>query len=213
MLVLTFQDKGVLRKLQKGCYFPSLMKSEYAHASVEFTMGYNKILNELSKIDYSLLEGDSCLWAWVHSPADEMVQLLVSEDKVAIYMDVDEKKVVFSDYDKYTNFVLGDSDDMDFILDDVEDIDIDGMCIQCSFTPSAIKRIVTVYTCGSFVVYPEISRCMYYQMLSSNVSAFNKTIYDKTRVIYNNIKYSWSNLLYSVKNGTIVNFEKSNVSS
>ena len=169
MLVLTFQDRDTIKKIKKNMYVPKLDNSSYAYNSIEFTMGYKKVLNELRKKDEFLPEDESCLWGWVFSPLEEMILMLRGENKVAVYLDVDESKMVFSDYCVYTSFVLGESKDSDFIIKDIRGAMKQDKNIQCSFTPDAINRVLGVYKCDTFLPYSDINRCMYSQMLVSSI--------------------------------------------
>lgn len=171
MLVLTFQDKNTIKKIKKNIYVPKLDNSSYAYSSIEFTMGYKKVLNELRKKDEFLPEDESCLWGWVFSPSEEMILMLKGENKVAVYLDVDESKMVFSDYCVYTSFVLGESGDSNFIIKDIGDAMKQDKNIQCSFTPDAINRVIGVYKCDTFLPYPDINKCMYSQMLVSSIES------------------------------------------
>lgn len=211
MLVLSFQKVNIAKKISNGLYKPTIAKSDFATSSVEFSIGYNKVLSSLRELSTDYMRGDSCIWAWVSNPDELMTQVLISEDKVAMYLDVEESKIVYSDYDKYTKFVQGESDDSNFIITDLDKAKADGICIQCSFMLSAIKRVVAVYTCSSFMLYNEISRSMYYQTLCRSIPTRGYTIYDKIRLKWNLFVVNLSKTMYNFSSNLIDKEMESNM--
>ena len=142
MLILTFQRKELLGKIYSGSYSANIWKSAYAHSSIRFTKGYNKILKSISnKTELGLLPEDSCMWGWVSNPYTKL--FFPKDSFVAIFMEIPESKLVYSDYDKFTDYIHGDSSNDDFILDDLTSVSEEG-CIQCSFMSIKPENICLV---------------------------------------------------------------------
>lgn len=142
MLVLTIQRKEILEKILNKTYHVNLWQSPFAYQSIRFTEGYNIILNKLQdKAGVPLLEGESCFWGWVKNPYIDF--FAYDKDKyVALFVDIPKSQLVLSDYDKYTDYVLENSYDNDFILDSSKPLP---ECVQCSFLhlkPENIKLTV-----------------------------------------------------------------------
>lgn len=142
MLVLTIQRKDIVGKILNNTYHVNLWQSPYVYQSIRFTEGYNKILYELEKRNKtSLMDGESCYWGWVKNPYIDFFSY-DKDNYIALFVDVPESEMVFSDYDKYTDYVLENSNEKDFILSSK---DSKADCIQCSFlylNPENIKLTV-----------------------------------------------------------------------
>ena len=144
MLVLTIQKKEVIDKIYKGSYRVNMWKSEYAFASPRFTKGYNIIKSNLvRKTGSFMLTSDSCYWGWVCNPFYSFFDLKrMYNEYYAVFVDIPEEELVLSDYDKYTSFVLEESDSEDFMVEEV--LPGDTRCIQCSFKELNPEDIVFI---------------------------------------------------------------------
>lgn len=144
MLVLTIQRRDIVGKILNGTYHVNLWQSPYVYQSIRFTEGYNKILNELErKTKTSLIDGESCYWGWVKNPYIDFFNYN-KDEYVALFVDIPKSEMVFSDYDKYTDYVLENSNETDFIVESITD-SVPSDCVQCSFLsldPSNIKLTV-----------------------------------------------------------------------
>lgn len=112
MLVLTIQDSVVAQKMKDGRYEADFWKSKFGCASARFTRGYK----ELSKALYEQ-SGNSCevpIFAWGGSPFIESVW--DTRDKKAVFLEVPDRLLVYSDYDLFCDYVHGNSSKLDFML-------------------------------------------------------------------------------------------------
>lgn len=134
MLILTIQERSVVDAIKKGTYKPNFWKSKFSCMSVEFTKGYAKILSRLKeKTGAYLSDSDSCLWGWAKAPYIRFHTATPDwkENSVAVFAEVPDSEVVLSDFDVFSEYVLGESDREDYILDNFPDDE--NMCVQCSF--------------------------------------------------------------------------------
>ena len=142
MLVLTIQRKDIVNKILNNTYHVNLWQSPYVYQSIKFTEGYNKILHELErKTKTPLMDGESCYWGWVKNPYIDFFNY-DKNNYVALFVDIPKSQMIFSDYDKYTDYVLENSTEDDFILNSSKDMP---SCVQCSFlrlNPMNIKLTV-----------------------------------------------------------------------
>lgn len=176
MLVLTIQRKEILEKILNNSYNVNIWKSPYAFQSVRFTEGYSIILDKLQeKIGAPMLEGESCYWGWIKNPYIDFFAK-DADDYVALFVDVPENQMVFSDYDKYTDYVLEESTDKDFIL--TSDKVRSSSCIQCSFwnlRPENIKLSVPLSMLNrdsksvSEMYHLASYRCIWFYFSNSNM--------------------------------------------
>lgn len=149
MLVLTVQKYSVLRQVySKEGYTPSFWKSTNAFLSPLYTKGYKIVLEELFwKTNAAFNFGeDSCIWGWVSNPFLGYYNNRVFDGQddalYAVIVDVSEDDMVFTDYDKYVEYIEGESGDEGFFIDDAHAFG--SKCVQCSFlniTPSNIEGI------------------------------------------------------------------------
>lgn len=112
MLVLTIQDKLVLQMIESGKYKADFWKSKFSCLSPKFTKGYMFLRSELLRAT-----GKSCdtpIFAWGGTPFIDLVK--GSEDKKALFLEVPESELIFSDYDRFCDFVYGTTETVDFIL-------------------------------------------------------------------------------------------------
>lgn len=117
MLVLTIQKKSIAQKIINGNYKADFWKSSFSCISPRFTSGYNICKNELeNKLGKSFSEDFSPIWAWVGYPYIKFHTYLYEGDLVALFLDVPASEMVFSDYDKYCDYIYGESTDKDFML-------------------------------------------------------------------------------------------------
>lgn len=148
MMVLTVQDYSVVKEILSGIYTPNFLKSSYACSSGRFSRAYLRVLTELSKktgrdFQYGV---DTCMWGWVNYPYLPLHKKngfrRYSKRKYAIFVEIPENQMVFSDYDSYCNYVEG-SCSVNFMLDEFFQQFFD--YVQCSFwniNPLCIKSIV-----------------------------------------------------------------------
>ncbi len=163
MLVLTIQRYKHIQQIYHGSYVPDFTKSSFANLSPRYTRCYKTVLKRLAeKTDRYYIEGlDSCIWGWVRNPYVDFHKKSISlpnkylrkQDRLyAMFCDVPEDEMVLTDYDKYCNYVEGNSDSMDFFVKDFRQSE----CIQCSFwgiEPDNIKLIIDIdnLTSGNFI--------------------------------------------------------------
>jgi len=174
MLILTFQKREVVSKILKGEYTVDLSKSPFAYSSVRFTKAYSIIINRLKKKNPYMSYGEGCLWGWVANPDESMVKNYLNKGYVAMYIDVDRTKCVLSDYDRYSDYALEESDDSRFVLEAANKVTTS---VQCSFTTEAIRGIRGVFCCNDMLLYPDISRCYYSMMLLRNIKGNSREYY------------------------------------
>lgn len=130
MLVLTVQKKAYAKDILQGVYQPDLWKSDFALLSTRFMRCYQRVLKRLDKkLSYSLSATDSCYWGWVTTPFYGMYGL--REGYVAIFTEIEDSSIVLSDYDKYTDYVHGATNKMNFFVSGIEGKQ--NKCIQASF--------------------------------------------------------------------------------
>ena len=142
MLILTIQRKEICESILKGNYIPNIWESDYALLSNRFTKGYKKILNTLEdKTGRYLSDSESCYWGWVYNPYTKF--FYPGEEYKAIFINVPESEIVFSDYDLYSDYVHEDSYNDNFILENLQGVKKSD-CIQCSFLSCNPKNICLV---------------------------------------------------------------------
>lgn len=103
MLVLSFQKAFVLERVFNGGYRAKMGRSEFCRMSERFYRGYRRVKEELVKVaDMEVWE--SPIWAWVGEPVMGGLQ-----GEVAVFVDVSVGEMVFSDYERYCDYVKGES--------------------------------------------------------------------------------------------------------
>lgn len=148
MLVLTIQEKSIAQRIAMGGYKANFWESKYSCISPSFTQGYNICKRELEvKLGRNLSEDFSPIWAWVGAPYIEFHTYLNEGDLVALFLDIPASEMVFSDYDKYCNFIYGDTKDTDFMVGyiDAKKTEKSTKCIQACLEvikPSQIVQTV-----------------------------------------------------------------------
>lgn len=183
MLVLTVQKFKHLRKMYNNMYKPNITKSDYAYLSPRYTKAYKTVLDRLAdKTDFDYVDGlDSCIWGWVKNPYLDFYKnlnmLYDKNDKLyAVFCEIDERDMVLSDYDKFTNYTEGISDDTNFIIESFSE----SKCIQCSFwnlSPKNIKLVIDLDRLNS----NNFIREMWCERLNDKSYLLSK---DFSRVIY-----------------------------
>lgn len=130
MLVLTVQDNSVVQMLNEGKYKADFWKTRLGCLSPRFTKGYNLIRKELrNRVNRSC---ESPIFAWGGTPFIESVRC--GKNKQVLFLEVPENELVFSDYDKFCDYVYGISDDADFMLSSrrAKNLINRGYCVQVS---------------------------------------------------------------------------------
>lgn len=112
MLVLTIQDKSVLQMIGDGKYKADFWKCKFSCLSPKFTKGYMVLKSELLRATGKTC--DSPIFAWGGTPFIDSIK--GSGDKKALFLEVPENELIFSDYDKFCDFVYGTTETVDFIL-------------------------------------------------------------------------------------------------
>lgn len=143
MLVLTIQRKDNIQKIVKGNYQPLLWESPYAFLSTRFSKSYTKLNKILcSKIGKEYISEFTPIWSWVKNPFLEFFS--DPSEYVGIFMEINPKKAVFSDYDLYTEYCQEESENSDFILSESELNN--AKCVQCvsEIEPQNIRLIVSL---------------------------------------------------------------------
>lgn len=151
MMVLSVQEYPVVKGILDRSYSPNFIESSYACSSIRFTKAYFKILLELSKktgreFRYGF---DSCMWGWVNVPFLPLHRKNgfkgYSKRKYAIFVEVPEQELVFSEYNLFCDYVNEQKDYDGFILDNFFYQFFDH--VQCSFwniDPARIHLIVDI---------------------------------------------------------------------
>lgn len=194
MLVLTFQKKSIAQQIKSKTYHVDMNRSTFAYNSLRFTIGYRKITNELSKKGLDLLSDEGVIWGWVSSPSQELVKNYLRKGYVALFIDIDPSKCVMSDYYKFSDYVLGDSTDKDFIVESSQN---SKQCVQCSFTIDSVYSVRAEYDCSVIILYNSIVRSFYAM----------QTLYGVKHHVQNSISmyltdlshymcYQWNKILY-----------------
>lgn len=159
MLVLTVQTRDVVERILSGeKYTPDFSKSTYAYLSPRFTKAYNKTLKELSRKTkkYYTMGVDSCIWGWVGKPFLDFYAIesgSKNSGKYAVFCEIDEKDLVFSDYDKYSDYIEGYTDSLDFMVSEVSN----DACIQCAFWSLSKRNIVSIVELNSIGIKYRLS--------------------------------------------------------
>ena len=148
MNILTVQRyKDIQRIYSSEGYKPDFAKSSYAYASRRYTRAYLEVLNKLSKKtgkDY--LPGlDSCIWGWSNNPFlgfyESNKGKRLEDRRYAMFCSIPESDMVYSDYDKYCDFIEENTNDKNFFVDSPTGAE----CVQCCFwslRPENINVIV-----------------------------------------------------------------------
>lgn len=106
MLVMTIQKNVVAERILdtvNGVYLGDITKSNYAYLSPRYTLGYNNfnvLLNQKRK-----LWVNCPIFGWAGSPCVESIDYV--SNRCAIFLDVPTEYCVFSDYDKYCDYLEG----------------------------------------------------------------------------------------------------------
>ena len=185
MLVLTIQKRSIAQKMMHGDYKANFWKSEYGCLSPRFTRGYATIKNELEeKIGVTLSESETPIWAWVGVPYIDFHKGVNEDDLVAMFLDIPSSEMVFSDYDKYCSYVEGETNSLDFMLNESEVLGKtkEGNCVQACINRVKPEQILlavdytninsgTVTTVENFYKYWRLI-LVYQRLLDSRKVAF-----------------------------------------
>lgn len=130
MLVLTVQDDSVVQKLNEGKYKADFWKTRLGCLSPRFTKGYNLISKEIKRRVNRYCEVP--IFAWGGTPFIESIRC--GKGKKVLFLEVPEEELVFSDYDKFCDYVYGISSDADFMLSKkkAKSLVSRGYCVQVS---------------------------------------------------------------------------------
>lgn len=115
MLVLTIQDEKVASMMRGGRYKADFWKARFSCVSPKFTRGYEVLRKKL------MLRGIWCdcpVFGWCGTPFIESIR--DNREKKLVFLEVPDELLVFSDYDRFSDFVVGDSDRVDFLLSSEE---------------------------------------------------------------------------------------------
>ena len=112
MLVLTVQDKRVLQAVEDGKYKADFWKSRFSCVSPRFTRGYMHLRSELYKETGRLC--DIPVFAWGGAPFVDSIR--GGENKQVLFLEVPDDEMVFSDYDKFCDYIHGSTEKVDFML-------------------------------------------------------------------------------------------------
>lgn len=151
MLVVSMQKYSIVQEILEGRYNPSFLESPYACMSAGYTECYRRVLDALSdRTGWEYLYGvESCMWGWVgvpYLPLHGKNWFRRQSNKVyAIFAEIDEKAMVFSDYAKYCASAEGRGTG-DFILDRPQ-----GGVVQCSFWRIHPVDVLRVVDCDRLV--------------------------------------------------------------
>lgn len=162
MLVLTVQKESVVQMIKSGMYYPNFWLSEFSCMTTRFTEAYKYLRDALSKkIGKSYLESDFCMWGWVANPFVLFHTVQVDwQNMVALFLDIPEDGVVFSDYDMFTSYVWGESNDGSFVIEDFPEAmqEVDKRCVQCVFDTIRPSDIVYEVNLGSLLEGREVDK-------------------------------------------------------
>lgn len=128
MLVLTIQDKSVLREVEVGSYKCDFWKSEFCCLSPTFTKGYMKLASDLTEKTGKVCEVP--VFGWIGVPFLDLMK--GKSNKKALFLDVPSEYLNFSDYDRFCDYAHGSSESSDFILSEEEATRYvnEGRCVQ-----------------------------------------------------------------------------------
>lgn len=109
MRVVTFQKTKRLIEILKGAYTPKVYKSSFVGLGGRFKEGYDFMSSKLG-VDG---KNDSYYWVWVKNPFLGFYRSkeFVEDGYVCMLLDVEDSRVLLSDYDKYQSLVQEDSTD------------------------------------------------------------------------------------------------------
>lgn len=177
MLVLTIQDKKVADMMRGGKYVADFWKSRFSCASPRFTRGYSFLKRKLC-----VEKGNWCecpVFGWCGIPFIESIR--DNRDKKLVFLEVPDEYLSFSDYDKFSDYVVGDSDRVDFFLSAEEAgrrIKIDS-CVQVTMSFTKPEWVVGVFdfeysrgfegSVGDFYMYCKLLN-MYFYLLEKVTS-------------------------------------------
>lgn len=156
MLVMSVQKEKRLDSIISGTYKPNLYKSRYGCMSIRFTKGYNKIKRVLSKKTGIVMDSSSSTyWGWAKCPYVKFHRNVnvTPEELVVLFMEIPESQCVLSDYDKYCDYVNEESNNMDFILEDLNGDD--AQCVQVNFLSIKKENILLTIPYTSIAKYSE----------------------------------------------------------
>lgn len=136
MLILTIQDLKHIEMVYSTGYTPDPLKSEYIFLSTRYTKAYNLMMEKLYQKDPSG-KVESFFWGWVKNPYLPFYKWKNLSNKVGVFLDIPEDKVVISDYDSYC----------EYLDEEVNELSLTGTqeCLQGVFRrirPCNIKSIV-----------------------------------------------------------------------
>lgn len=144
MKIMTSQKNECVKLLFDGAYVPDFEKSEYAEEE-RYRTAYKIILSELErKTNIIARNNESCVWGWVGRIFMGFYDFHFGE--TSLFFDISEKEVVLIDYDKYMLYVEGETEEMDFFVENLDEAD----CVQCVcwVTSIEMKRIEKNITVG-----------------------------------------------------------------
>ena len=140
MLVLSFQKEFVLERIFNGGYKAKMGRSEFCRMSERFYKGYRKVKDELSKVS-DMAEWESPVWAWIGEPV-----VGSWANGVAVFADVPANEMVFSDYERYCEYIESEDENLNFMLPYEEAVKeaCGGSCVQACFAGLNPERVVAV---------------------------------------------------------------------
>ena len=96
MLILSIQEYKHVQMVYSTGYTPNILYSEYTYLSPRYTESYMKMAEELFKKDGT---GNplSFFWGWVKNPYLDFYALKGTKDKVGLFVEVPENRVLVSD--------------------------------------------------------------------------------------------------------------------
>lgn len=135
MLILSIQEYKHVQMVYSTGYTPNILYSEYVYLSPRYTEAYMKMAEELFKKDGT---GDplSFFWGWVKNPYLDFYALKGIRNKVGLFIEVPENRVVVSDYDMYCAY----------LDEEVSHLTLEnhGQCLQGVFKKISPSNIISV---------------------------------------------------------------------
>lgn len=143
MLVLTIQDERVADMMRGGRYKADFWKARFSCLSPRFTRGYEILRKKLMSS-----KGIWCecpIFGWCGTPFIESIR--DSREKKLVFLEIPNEYMVFSDYDKFSDYVVGDSDKVDFLLteDEAKGRVYRGSCVQVAMGYVKPEWVVGVF--------------------------------------------------------------------
>lgn len=149
--LVTIQEKKLLPSILKGEYKPEYSKS-YASEDVVSSLSYKYMLQRLTRKTgkTTVNKKDTCIWSWYQNPFLSHHKTIKKniDDLVAITFEIDDKDVLFSDFDKWCEmFIQGRCVESVVDLEDIKP----NQCIQAVVWGIPVKGIKSIKSFNEYI--------------------------------------------------------------